>query len=190
MSNDVASLSDISTLINVLRENINILGRQNRTSSILANGPRITFSTRDNRRIVHEIPRSPMPTRPPDSGADYRLNNQRIRRRVLGRPMIFETTDPLINTGNLDSPVRIRPSIAQLRNGTQLITALGDISDNTQTHCPIDLNIFAEGDAILKIIGCGHIFRELNLRNHFRYSPRCPICRYDIRDYVVPIESP
>ena len=28
-----------------------------------------------------------------------------------------------------------------------------------------------------------YFFKELNLRNHFRYSPRCPICRYDIRDY-------
>lgn len=225
--NDVASLSDISTLINVLRENINILARQNRTSnnirppepnttgnavnSILANGtvrhitpPLVTFSPMDNRRIVHEIPRSVgditsqettngnsniRPTRPQIYGIENRLQNQIRRIRRLGPPLFFGTPDSLIDTGDLDSPVRVRPSIAQIRNGTQTLTALGDISNNTQTHCPIDLNIFAEGNAILKIIGCGHIFREMNLRNHFRYSPKCPICRYDIRDYVVPIDS-
>jgi hypothetical protein len=197
--NDVASLSDISTLINVLRENINSIRPPQHNStrnSILANGrhithPRVTFSTLDNRRIVHEIPRSNItPTRPRDPSADYRLNNQRIRQRVLRTPVFFENADSVIDTGNLDSPVRIRPSITQIRNGTQLITTTGDISDNAQTHCPIDLNIFAEGDVVLKIIGCGHIFREMNLRNHFRYNTRCPMCRYDIRDYVVPTESP
>jgi hypothetical protein len=113
-----------------------------------------------------------------------------IRRRPRPRSLVrrtinfFETSDPLISPGNLDSPVRVRPSRTQIRTGTTLLTAMGDISGNNQTRCPIDLNDFVEGDSLLQIIGCGHIFREMNLRNHFRYSPTCPMCRYDIRDYV------
>jgi hypothetical protein len=108
------------------------------------------------------------------------------RPRSLVRRTInyFETSDPLISPGNLDSPVRVRPSRTQIRHGTVLLTAMADISGNNQSRCPIDLNDFVEGDSLLQIIGCGHVFREMNLRNHFRYSPTCPICRYDIRDYI------
>ena len=48
------------------------------------------------------------------------------------------------------------------------------------------MNDFTGDDSILRIRQCGHIFREMNLRRHFRNSPRCPICRFDIRDYIVP----
>jgi hypothetical protein len=111
---------------------------------------------------------------------------RRPRPRGLVRRTInyFETSDPLISPGNLDSPVRVRPSRTQIRHGTVLLTAMADISGNNQSRCPIDLNDFVEGDSLLQIIGCGHVFREMNLRNHFRYSPTCPICRYDIRDYI------
>ena len=50
--------------------------------------------------------------------------------------------------------------------------------------CPISMHEFKEGDDILRIKSCKHIFREMNLRQWFRYSSRCPICRYDIRDWV------
>ena len=86
----------------------------------------------------------------------------------------------------LDSPIRIRPSSTQIRQGTELLTWC-DISDNYQTTCPIDLNLFEANDSILRIRQCSHIFREMNLRRHFRGSPACPICRFDIRDYI---ESP
>jgi hypothetical protein len=46
------------------------------------------------------------------------------------------------------------------------------------------MNEFVSGDSILRIRHCGHIFREMNLRRHFRNNTRCPICRYDIRDYI------
>ena len=60
---------------------------------------------------------------------------------------------------------------------------------HTQTTCPIDRNTFEEDDSILQIRHCGHIFREMNLRQHFRRRPTCPLCRYDIRDYVAPETS-
>ena len=96
----------------------------------------------------------------------------------------------LVNDGlvyNLDSPVRIRPNISQIRSGTELLK-WEDISGNYQEMCPIDFNPFIEGDDILRIKSCQHIFREMNLRCWFRQSPRCPICRYDIRDYILETE--
>ena len=91
---------------------------------------------------------------------------------------------------SFDSPVRIRPSARQVRVGTRLLR-FGELSDdpNAQTTCPIDRNAFEADDSILQIRHCGHIFREMNLRRHFRRSPRCPLCRYDIRDYAPPSDA-
>jgi len=89
----------------------------------------------------------------------------------------------ILNQTLFDSPVRIRPSVVQVRRATNVIS-WSDISDNYQTECPIDMIPFETGDSILQIRECKHIFREMNLRRHFRNSPRCPLCRYDIRDYI------
>ena len=91
---------------------------------------------------------------------------------------------------SFDSPVRIRPSTRQVREGTRLMR-FRELADDphTQTTCPIDRNTFEGDDSILQIRHCGHIFREMNLRQHFRRRPTCPLCRYDIRDYVAPETS-
>ena len=112
----------------------------------------------------------------------------RTRHRVFRFSTNLEP--PVENTFLNDlSPVRIRPSVSQIRRGTELLQ-WNDISDNYQTNCPIDLVPFTEGDSILRIRECSHIFREMNLRRHFRNSPSCPICRYDIRDYIADDNAP
>ena len=123
-----------------------------------------------------------------------RNNTTRIPVRTRHRVFRFsgnttgqtDFTNPIID--NL-SPVRIRPSVSQVRRGTELLTWT-DISDNYQQSCPIDLVPFSENDSILRIRHCKHIFREMNLRRHFRNSPNCPICRYDIRDYIPENNAP
>ena len=115
-----------------------------------------------------------------------RFNRRRNNR--FDRVFTFSNTTtrfPLVNNLSNLSPVRIRPSITQIRRGTELVI-WSDISDNYQTHCPIDMQDFSGNDSILRIRHCGHIFREMNLRRHFRNSTRCPICRFDIRDYIAP----
>tara|TARA_R110002074_G_scaffold362409_1_gene535537 strand:- start:745 stop:1887 length:1143 start_codon:yes stop_codon:yes gene_type:complete len=84
---------------------------------------------------------------------------------------------------SFDSPVRIRPSRFQICQATS-IQIYSDISGaDIQTRCPIDLIDFSASDSVMQILHCGHIFREMNLRTHFRNSPRCPLCRFDIRDH-------
>jgi hypothetical protein len=107
------------------------------------------------------------------------------RSRVFSFPSQSIETEDLreYNLTNL-SPVRIRPSISQIRRSTELLNWV-DISNNSyQDTCPIDMQPFVREDVIMRIRSCRHIFREMNLRRHFRNSPRCPICRYDIRDYI------
>ena len=94
--------------------------------------------------------------------------------------MRFNNTDDILNFTMNDSPVRIRPSVRQIRNSTRILQ-YRDISTN-QTICPIRREQFTPDQSIIEIIHCGHIFDELSLRRHFRFSPRCPMCRYDITD--------
>jgi hypothetical protein len=84
---------------------------------------------------------------------------------------------------SLFSDVIVHPSESEILNATELI----NYSDNTQYNnntCPITLEEFNHGERICQIKHCGHIFREEALRNWFRRNVRCPVCRYDIRNYV------
>ncbi|ANS04294.1 hypothetical protein [uncultured Mediterranean phage] len=116
-------------------------------------------------------------------------NRLRSRRATVPfhLPNLVPTTTEtdLINTP-YDSPVRIRPSIRQIRNATEVViySQLSQVTRDTQLRCPIDIVEFSAEDTVLRIRHCGHIFREMNLRQHFRRNPRCPLCRFDIRDYV------
>jgi hypothetical protein len=89
----------------------------------------------------------------------------------------------ILNATMNDSPVRIRPSRSQIRRATRL-TIFRNIEHDEESICPIDREILNEDDNVLQIIHCGHYFRESNLRTHFTMSTRCPLCRYDIREYI------
>lgn len=130
--------------------------------------PGLTTILPNRNRIISD--RRPIPRRIPHYSRRYST--------MMNIPNIVDDSIP----EDLGSPVRIRPQNSQVRNSTELLK-WEDISGNYQERCPIDFNEFAEGDDILRIKACRHIFREMNLRQWFHRSPRCPICRYDIRDY-------
>ena len=136
--------------------------------------PTITSMSRNDRQspiLNSRYSSSAYITSIPHRNRSFTFSNTPIRRTIVENPL-----------ANL-SPVRIRPSMTQIRRGTALLT-WNDISNNYQTSCPIDLVSFDGESSVLRIIECKHIFREMNLRRHFRNSPNCPICRYDIRDYI------
>ena len=97
-------------------------------------------------------------------------------------------SDEILNATMNDSPVRVRPSFAQIRRATRTLL-FRDISNTTQTICPIDRELLHAEDTVLQIIHCEHFFRDTNLRRHFRGNTRCPLCRYDIRDYIPTLEE-
>ena len=126
-----------------------------------------------------------------DNGAHNNLDEQTLPSQVLVHSPTSNQTEvirePTIRTyiSSFDSPVRIRPTRYQINDATSLIT-FSDISGNSsQTRCPIDLIDFSSNDNIMKIDHCGHIFRETNIRMHFRNNTRCPLCRFDIRDHGI-----
>ena len=81
----------------------------------------------------------------------------------------------------------IRPTREQLNNALENITY--NASEHHSSTCPITLEEFAEGDAIRRIKHCGHVFSTQSINHWFNGHVKCPVCRYDIREYVRPITS-
>ena len=80
-------------------------------------------------------------------------------------------------------PVPIRPTSRQVREGTEVIRYSMD-DENENTSCPISLDVFQNGDQVTRIIHCRHVFSTRDLLMWFIDNTVCPLCRYDIRNYV------
>jgi len=49
-------------------------------------------------------------------------------------------------------------------------------------RCPVTLQQFVEGDQLLKINRCGHVFSDQGLRRVLEDSSICPLCRCNLRE--------
>lgn len=157
-------------------EAINSMQRQNdNLSAILAQELIRRHSLRTEPTTTRIRPRVYFPSPSPI----VRPVHRRRSAMDFGNDNIFNAT---LNRSLNDSPVRVRPSAAQVRRATRTLL-FRDISNNTQTICPIDRDNLRPDDTVLQIIQCGHFFRDTCLRRHFRGNAKCPLCRYDIRDY-------
>jgi len=83
---------------------------------------------------------------------------------------------------NFFQPVEIYPTQSQIENATRRVRYC-DISRPVNTSCPISMDDFNDNDMVTVIRQCGHIFHNEHIMNWFRSNCRCPVCRYDIRDY-------
>ena len=79
-------------------------------------------------------------------------------------------------------PVNIVPTQLQIENATRNIT-YGDILDPINNSCPISLEQFTDSSVVTIIRHCRHIFNTNSLITWFNTSCKCPVCRYDIRNY-------
>jgi hypothetical protein len=109
-------------------------------------------------------------------------------RRTLSETISYYTTFIPTNAYTNLRDVVIRPSVEQITNATEEINFSTNHSRYTFTNttCPITLEEFQEGEILRRINHCGHVFRESAIQNWFRQNVRCPVCRYDIRDYIQP----
>ena len=102
---------------------------------------------------------------------------------VISRPqsMVSYTIFPFTPSVATE-PDEILLSEIQIHDFTEsLIYNSNDSSSNISTTvCPISLESFQEGDSILKIRHCGHEFKSVSLRQWFRRSSRCPLCRCNL----------
>ena len=56
--------------------------------------------------------------------------------------------------------------------------------NNERLICPITREELIVGDHVCVIKHCNHLFKNDALMQWFNSNVRCPVCRYDIRDYV------
>ena len=80
------------------------------------------------------------------------------------------------------NPVIVRPSREQITLATEL-GPYQDMENPINTSCPITLRTFQSNDNVYRIKHCGHIFSKNELDNWFLENTKCPVCRYDIREY-------
>tara|TARA_A100001015_G_C15032112_1_gene733903 strand:- start:2669 stop:3682 length:1014 start_codon:yes stop_codon:yes gene_type:complete len=78
--------------------------------------------------------------------------------------------------------VVVRATQEQINNATETLEYTSSL-DLINNSCPISLERFDEGEEIIKIIHCGHCFQSSSFNNWFSNNTRCPVCRYDIREY-------
>jgi hypothetical protein len=93
-------------------------------------------------------------------------------------------TNGLLNNffTNFMQPVEVYPTQSQIEAATRRVQYC-NITRPINNQCPISMDDFNDNDMVTVIRQCGHIFQTENLMNWFRTNCRCPVCRYDIRDY-------
>jgi hypothetical protein len=80
-------------------------------------------------------------------------------------------------------PVEVFPTQTQIETATRRAMYC-DIVSPLNRSCPISLENFNDSETVSVIRYCGHIFHTEHLNRWFRTNCRCPVCRYDIRNYT------
>lgn len=168
-------------------DSININRNINRNRNVNINNDHVNYNSLYTSNDLRQQNTSSLPI-PPNSS----VGSRNIRRpysiwtpRGHHRPtaeLFTRVFSNAFNTTDNLTPVIVTPSLLQISNATENIT-LNEVSGNI---CPITQTHFQESDRIARIRHCGHCFVESSLHSWFERSVRCPVCRYDIRDYVTP----
>lgn len=97
--------------------------------------------------------------------------------RTPARPRHMVFTIPLDVSGNFFDPVIIRPSPQQIEQATQV-----------QPSAPNTVCVVCQEEirtvTMTRIRHCNHCFHDDCLGEWFTQNPRCPTCRYDIRQFT------
>jgi hypothetical protein len=121
---------------------------------------------------------------PPAPAAPRRNRSNSLRNNNLF--MSFVSAIPM-NQNVAELPPLTRQEIARSTITYGYIENGDDPAGNT---CPISLEPFQEGDVICEIRGCRHKFKRPPLMNWFRRNSRCPVCRFELRNYSEPAVQP
>ena len=83
---------------------------------------------------------------------------------------------------NFLEPIEVYPTSSQIEAATRIVR-YSDILNPRNRACPISLENFNDSDMVSVIRFCSHIFYTEQLNTWFRSNCRCPVCRYDIRNF-------
>ena len=109
-------------------------------------------------------------------------NNRNRQRPVIERHQNTENNF-ITNLINNLTPVPIIPTQDQIRNATSVLP-FNEIIDPVNSICPVTQEQFQPTDLVMHIRHCRHNFNVNTLQRWFTLGCRCPLCRYDIREYT------
>jgi hypothetical protein len=98
----------------------------------------------------------------------------------ISRPQTESTFTNLFQS--FFDPVLVYPTISQIETATRRVL-YRDILAPINSSCPISMDNFNDNDTVTIIRHCGHIFNSDELNTWFQSNCRCPVCRYDIRNF-------
>ena len=110
----------------------------------------------------------------PNYSRNYNYNNNRDTTRYPTNIFYRRTYIP---------PPPLNPSRLQIENATRSVR-FGDLVSPIHTVCPISHETFNNDSQVTVIRHCGHIFYTTELNTWFQHHFVCPVCRYDIRNYI------
>jgi len=76
--------------------------------------------------------------------------------------------------------VVVRPTAEQIENALETFSYTPSVEPYI---CPITLETIQEGEEVCRIRHCSHLFKKTPIHGWFQRNVRCPVCRYDIREY-------
>ena len=172
VSNNEIRNTIIDTL-NILRNNRNVSDQNTRNR--MNTGNRTNRQLINNPYIIDYVQEFTIPLNYTLPGQNPTNNNDTNRLNRINQ--IYNLFQTFMN------PVEVFPTQEQIENATRTVR-FGDIIRPNNTSCPISLDVFNETDQVTLIRQCSHIFKPESLNTWFQSNCICPVCRYDIRDYV------
>ena len=174
------NVRQILTIINDIRQDMQTHST-NRSSPVTS--PRNTVNTRnhthqqEHSRFYNETFGQPRSTRPNQNRSYHRTTETNSNNNIFD--LLFQAI-PLPAT--MENVV-VRPSEEQIRNSTRSIIYSPNNTHINNNTCPITLEPFEEQQMLTQIMYCGHVFSQEGISRWFESNVRCPVCRYDIRNY-------
>lgn len=145
----------------------------------------------DNYRLINELRNDNLQLRNYIvSEYERSVNNQNYMRHNNRRTAFPRTPYPIFHNFNSTffNNVPVPPSNDQIQLST-LTTYYSNIVEPLNANCPITLEAFENNSVVTLIKHCGHIFKQESLINWFTENNRCPVCRYDVRNYTANTED-
>jgi hypothetical protein len=185
---------NIINVVNTTQPRRTRINRHNRQSNINTGLNRIInqlFNDRQNNYIHYDYNNPINPSIYNEYNTFNNLRNRRNEYFDMSYNNLYSTNNSIPTQNSdlanflsnfLNSTVVVRPTNDQIQNASRVIR-YGDIDNPLSESCPISLDEFNDDDQVRQLLPCGHLFHQNQFQEWFENNVRCPVCRYDIRNY-------